>query len=186
MPPAKVWRVAKCVRFGAFALSSVRTPLYSPLMMWQVRQGTSPMWAMFVTSSCPRDASPPGRSESSYFTSRSPTGSGVCGSVYGGILSSGKTYPVVAGCTDAAGAGFAARETLIPATDATLGAATGAAASSGDPAAFSFWCAAQLSKSAGATVNTWKRMFACDEPQYSVQNPLNTLPARLESGVYQM
>ena len=38
----------------------------------------------------------------------------------------------------------------------------------------------------GVTVKTLKRMFACDAPQYSTQNPFHTLLAVEVSGVYHM
>ncbi len=38
----------------------------------------------------------------------------------------------------------------------------------------------------GFTVNTRKRIFACDEPQYSAQKPFHTLGGIVESGVSQM
>ena len=68
---------------------------------------------------------------------------------------------------------------------AATGAAAGAAAGAGDIAAAVAWLAAQLANFSALTVNTRNRMFACDDPQYSVQNPLNTCSVSDESGVYQ-
>ena len=59
----------------------------------------------------------------------------------------------------------------------------GAGAAGDVPTPASAWCAAQLSKSAGVTVNVLNRMFAWLAPQYSTHAPLNAL-APAESGVY--
>src|SRR6476660_3418106 len=46
-------------------------------------------------------------------------------------------------------------------------APAGAGAATAPNAAGVCWCAAHDAKSCGVTVNTLKRMFACDDPQYS-------------------
>jgi hypothetical protein len=50
----------------------------------------------------------------------------------------------------------------------------------------SFCPATHESNCCWPTVNTLKRMFACDAPQYSAQNPFHTLLEIEVSGVYHM
>src|SRR6185437_16141443 len=81
--------------------------------------------------------------------------------------------------TCCAGATFAVPRAL---STAFVGAGAGGGVTACVPAAASCWCLAQLSKSAGETVNVLKRMFAWLVPQYSTHAPFHAfVPA--ESGV---
>src|SRR5579862_5121296 len=149
-------------------------PGASPRKMWQVTHGARPMLAGFVTSAWPRAASPCASRASSYAMA---SGSGVFGMVCAGSLSFGNTYPSE-GASGAVAAGAAAAPVMLAAAStgffAPAAAVAPAGTGAGDPAAASFWCAAQLSNLSGDTTNARSRMLACDEPQYSVQNPLYT------------
>jgi hypothetical protein len=67
-----------------------------------------------------------------------------------------------------------------------MGPLVGAAGPTAPKRAGIFCPAIHESNCEGVTVNTLKRMFACDAPQYSTQKPFQTVLAVEESGVYHM
>src|SRR5438552_19208861 len=118
---------------------------------------------------------------------------GVCGRGIAGCAPPGAWVPELcrailgaAPCAVCDGA-FAPAGTLMP--GASIGGGIWPPAGGVGPAtapnlAGIFWPAIHESNCACVTVKTLKRMFACDEPQYSAQNPFQTLLAIELSGVY--
>src|SRR5688500_14808432 len=174
MPPARVWRVAKCVRSGPI----VPTAIGLPRTTWQ------PMQPPIMKAVWPRAGSPV-----SPVVNVMVAGYARCGIAYAGMFSRGKKYPgaallaswpvPVGGPIGRAG-GF-----VSSAVGAACVAGAGVAAGAGPAlkAAVAFCPAIQLSNCSCDTVNTRKRMNECDVPQYSVQNPFHTLGAIAESAV---
>jgi hypothetical protein len=75
-------------------------------------------------------------------------------------------------------------ETAGPSCGGGIGPPVGAAGPTAPNRADNFCPATHDANCSGVTVKTRKRMFACEEPQYSTQNPFQTLLAVEESGVY--
>src|SRR5688500_317508 len=166
-----VRRLPTCVRSGPIFATIPGTPA----IVWQA------MHEPRVTSCCPLAGSP--RSDSSTVI---VDGIGVRGMLWSASFSRAK--PMNQACTGAGAAvGVVAvcgvvtgrpAAGVVPAAPGAPGAGTAGAALN---AAGVCWCATQLSNCSGDTVNARKRMFACDVPQYSAQNPLNA-PSVVESG----
>src|SRR5215469_9999491 len=167
-----------CVRFGPMGLWAIGLPL----IVWH------PMHRPEENVLNPRAGSPdrPG-------VNVRPSGVGVAGTAYAGILSRGNTSvesQAAGACGAAAGAGCwagpAACDTgrvAAPWAPAAGAAGAGAGAGGGNIAGLA-WCAAHRSKSACDTRKARHRMLAWPSPQYSLQVPLKTVGDIDASGVY--
>src|SRR5688500_19006432 len=121
------------------------------------------------------------------------TGIGVCG--FGTVAAAGVGRAVdgVVGPVVPVGRLVAGAEgfTCAPGGDVGLGCTCGCPCVGAAAGAVMLYragcacCAAQLANSSGDTTNALNRMFACEIPQYSAQNPLKAFSV-VESAVNQM